>query len=251
MKFQINRIYNDDCVVGMKNIPDYSIDNVLTSPPYNTNRPNLPDRGYDLYKDGMSNADYSKWICSIFNEFDRILKRNGCVLWNMSYGNENSECMPLMIADIIRKTNFTIADIIVWKKKNASPNNVSPNKLTRICEFVYVFCRKTEYETFLANKRVVSQRANGQRMYENVSNYIEAPNKDESTDLNKATFSTAFVEKLINMYIRPHSIVLDCFMGTGTTAIGCINRNVNFIGYEAWLNVTETFIIPDKPNWIK
>lgn len=232
MKFQINRIYNEDCVVGMKKIPNASVNNVLTSPPYNTNRPNMPDRGYDLYKDGMPNTDYSRWICSIFNEFDRILKPNACVLWNVSYGSENAECMPFTIADIVLGTNFTIADIIVWKKTNAAPNNVSPNKLTRICEFVYVFCRKCEIATFIANKKVVSERANGQRMYENISNYIEAPNNDESTDLNKATFSTAFVEKLIGMYIKPHGIVLDCFMGTGTTAIGCINRNANFIGFE-------------------
>lgn len=232
MKFQINKIYNEDCVVGMKNIPSHSIDNILTSPPYNTNRNNMPDRGYDLYQDGMSNEDYSKWTCSIFKEFDRILKNDGCVLWNMSYGSENIECMPLTIADIIRETGFTVADIIVWKKLNAFPNSVSPNKLTRICEFVYVLCRKSEISTFLSNKKVVSERANGQRMYENISNFIEAPNNDESTDLNKATFSTGFVERLIDVYIKPHSVILDCFMGTGTTAIGCINRNVNFVGFE-------------------
>lgn len=232
MKFQINRIYNCDCLIGMKNIPDCSIDNVLTSPPYNTNRPDMPDRGYDLHKDRMTNAEYSQWICSIFKEFSRILKKNGCVLWNVSYGSENVECMPLTIADIIRETNFTVADIIVWKKSNAAPNNVSPNKLTRICEFVYVFCRKSELLTFATNKKVVSQRANGQKMYENVSNFIEAPNNNESTDLNKATFSAEFVGKLIGMYIKPHSVVLDCFMGTGTTAIGCINNNINFIGFE-------------------
>lgn len=42
--------------------------------------------------------------------------------------------MWLTIADILRNTNFTIADSIIWKKKSALPNNVSPNKLTRITE---------------------------------------------------------------------------------------------------------------------
>ena len=86
--------------------------------------------------------------------------------------------------------------------------------------------------TFNTNKKVIKKRETGQDIYENVFNFIQAPNNDESTDLNKATFSTEFVQKLINIYVKPHSIVLDCFMGTGTTAIGCINSNVNFIGFE-------------------
>ena len=232
MEFQINKIYNEDCLMGMRNIPASSVDNVLTSPPYNIIRPNSTDRGYDLYKDGISNEEYSKWTCDIFNEFDRLLKADGCVLWNMSYGCENTECMSLTVADIIRNTNFTLADIIVWKKQSATPNNVSQNKLTRICEYVYVFCRKSEFMTFNTNKKIIKQRETGQDIYENVFNFIQAPNNDGSTDLNKATFSTEFVQKLINIYVKPHSIVLDCFMGTGTTAIGCINSNVNFIGFE-------------------
>lgn len=232
MEFQINKIHNEDCLMGMRNIPAGSVDNVLTSPPYNIIRPNSTDRGYDLYKDGMSNEEYSKWTCDIFNEFDRILKADGCVLWNMSYGCENTECMSLTVADIIRNTNFTLADIVVWKKQSATPNNVSQNKLTRICEYVYVFCRKSEFMSFKTNKKVIKKRETGQDIYENVFNFIQAPNNDESTDLNKATFSTEFVQKLINIYVKPHSIVLDCFMGTVTTAIGCINSNVNFIGFE-------------------
>ncbi len=232
MEYKINRIYNMDCVEGMKGMPSGCVDKVLTSPPYNIIRPNSTDRGYDLYKDGMSNEEYSEWICNIFNEFDRILKKDGCVMWNMSYGCENTECMSLTIADIIRKTNFTIADIIVWKKQSATPNNVSKNKLTRICEFVYILCRKDEFSTFETNKSIVNVRTSGQDIYENIFNFIEAPNNDESTDLNKATFSSSFVSKLLSIYGKSGQLVLDTFMGTGTTAIGCINHNMNFIGFE-------------------
>lgn len=232
MKVKINTIYNMDCYKGLKLIPNKSIDKVLTSPPYNIIRPNSTDRGYDLYKDGMTNEQYSDWIISLFEEFDRVLVDNGCIMWNMSYGCENTECMSLTIADIIRKSNFTIADIIVWKKQSATPNNVSKNKLTRICEFVYIFCRKSEFQTFEANKVVVNVRETGQDIYENVFNFIEAPNNDESTDLNKATFSSRFVQKLLNIYAKENDIILDTFMGTGTTAIGCINMSMNFIGFE-------------------
>ena len=228
---ETNKIYNKDCLMAMKKMPSNIIDNVITSPPYNTMRHAI-DQGYDEYKDGITNENYSKWVCEIFNEFDRILKNNGSVIWNMSYGGENTECMSLTVADIIRNTPFTLADIIVWKKQNATPNNVSQNKITRICEYVYIFCRKSEFYTFETNKKVISTSQSNQKIYENIFNYIEAPNNDYSTPLNKATFSTDFVKKLIKIYVKPHSLVLDTFMGTGTTAIGCIDSNVNFIGFE-------------------
>lgn len=239
MKFQINKIYNEDCVVGMRNMPNHSIDNILTSPPYNTSRnsgsfENL-DRRYDVYTEFESNEEYCKWTVELFNMYDKVLKKNGCVLYNISYGVdgvENVECMPLAVAEIIKSTPFTIADIIVWKKNNAIPNNSSSNKLTRICEFVYVFCRKQEFNTFYCNKKVLSVSSKGQNVYENIFNKVTAKNNDGKNPYNNATFSTEFVERLIDMYIKPHSLVLDCFMGTGTTAIGCINRNVNFVGFE-------------------
>lgn len=232
MKIQLNKIYNQDCVDFMSKIPDNAIDIVITSPPYNIIRPNSTDRGYDVYKDGLSNKEYSAWCCNIFNEFNRIVKKNGCILWNMSYGSENVECMPLTISEIIKNTNFTLADIIVWKKKTATPNNVSSNKLTRIVEFVYVFCRKDEFYTFFTNKKKVNERETKQPIYENLYNFIEAPNNDGSTELNKATFSSLLVKKLLQIYGRKNSICFDCFMGTGTTAIGCIDENINFVGCE-------------------
>lgn len=231
---EINKIYNEDCIKTMKNrIDNESIDAVLTSPPYNIIRPSLKDRGYDEYKDGMSNDEYSAWIVGLFIEFDRILKKDGIVIWNMSYGCENTECMNLTIADIVRKTNFTIADIIIWKKQSATPNNVSKNKLTRICEFVYVFCRKSEFMTFNMNKEIVGYRNDtNQTIYKNYFNFIECPNNDESNNLNKATFSSNFVQKLLNLYCKKGWLIYDCFMGTGTTALGCHRLRMNYIGSE-------------------
>ena len=224
---ELSELYNGDCVAIMQELVDrrITLDKVITSPPYNIIRPSSDDRGYDLYKDGMTNEEYSNWIVKIFNLYDNLLNKNGCIMWNMSYGSENTTCMNLTIADILRKTNFTLADIIVWKKNCATPNNVSPNKMTRICEFVYVFCRKEEFNTFTSNKKVVSQSTTGQDIYENVFNFINAANNDESTDLNKATFSTDFVNELIDRYVLPTDIIMDNFSGTGTTMIAAERRN--------------------------
>jgi site-specific DNA-methyltransferase (adenine-specific) len=150
----------------------------------------------------------------------------------MSYGTENSSLMSLTIAEIINNTNFEIADIIIWKKKSATPNSTSHNKLTRICEFVYIFCRKNEISTFKTNKKNVNSMNSGQLVYENIFNFIDASNNDESNDLNKATFSSEFVRKLFKIYAKENSLVYDPFMGTGTTAKACIIDKHNFIGSE-------------------
>ena len=150
----------------------------------------------------------------------------------MSYGTENTIAMNLTVAEIIKKTNFILADIIVWKKKSATPNNVSHNKMTRIVEFIYVFCKKEDFHTFTSNKKSVGERDTGQKTYENVFNFFEADNNDYSQDLNKATFSTDMVQQLIDRYILKGDTVLDNFSGTGTTLVACLENGIESIGIE-------------------
>ena len=228
---KVNTMYCESNLETMSRTPNEFIDCILTSPPYNIFNTKAKDRGYDYYEDNKTDIEYINWTIEIFNEFNRILKKDGVVIYNMSYGSENPNLMSLTIANIIEKTNFSLADIIVWKKSTAMPNSPSKNRLTRICEFVYIFCRKNELFTFNANKKIISENNNA-TFYESINNFIDAPNNDESNDLNKATFSTKFVRKLLNIYAKENSIVYDPFMGTGTTAKACINDNHKFIGSE-------------------
>lgn len=209
---ELNKIWCESNEITMKeHIDEKSIDVILTSPFYNSTD---GDRGtlnnthskgyascrYDEFNDNMPEKDYNDYIVRLFHSFDRILKTNGVVLWNVSYGSNNPNGMFTCINDIITKSNFSIADCLVWKKKSALPNNVSSNRLTRITEFVFVFARKNELDTFICNKQITSQSRTGQNYYENIFNFIEADNNDEVCPYNKATFSTDFVKKLLKVY---------------------------------------------------
>jgi DNA modification methylase len=185
-----------------------------------------------VWQDGIDNDEYYEMTLDVFNGIDRVLKPNGVVLYNMSYGNQNSECMLRTIYNIIDRTDFTMADIMVWKKPNCTPNTVSPNKLTRMCEFVFVLCRRSEFNTFQANKKVLGERYKGLPCYETVFNWMEAKSTDSPTELNRAVFSTEFVTKLLHIYTHEGDVVLDPFMGTGTTAVGCLLNNRQYIGFE-------------------
>lgn len=233
---ELNKIYCEDCLETMEKM-DKKIDIVLTSPPYNTSRKGATDLSthqcrYESYEDAMSDEEYTDWTLKIFRAFDKCLKQNGCVLYNVSYSSENTTLLWNLISDIQRNSAFCVADCIVWKKSSALPNNVSHNKLTRICEFVFVFCRKTEIGTFFMDKGVSSHRDNGQTMYNNVFNFIEAPNNDENCPIHKATYSTLLCRRLLLMYTKENDIVYDPFMGTGTTALACIKEKRNYIGSE-------------------
>lgn len=243
----INTIYNEDCFDTMKQMPDNFVDLILTSPFYNTNKhagnigvlkdkhydmKNLPSYMYDMHVDNMTNEEYNEFTKNLFIVFDRVLKSNGCILYNLSYGAENTTGMFEAVNAIITETPFTIADVICWKKLNAMPNNVSPNRLTRVWEFVFVFCRNSEEHTFHMNKRMRGRRATGQANYENIPNFIVAENNDGICPYNRATYSEDLCKQLLQMYAPDKSLVYDPFMGSGTTAVACKRLNLNYIGSE-------------------
>lgn len=241
---ELNKVYTEDCFITIKKMIEEGIkvNNIITSPFYNTcratsyhktqkSRDNYEGR-YDVHLDNMTDEQYIDFTIRLFEQFDKILEKNGCILYNISYGSENTHLMWLVVSDVIRRTNFTIADDIIWKKKSALPNNVSPNKLTRIVEHVFVFCRKSEFKTFEANKEVTSIRKSGQKMYANYFNFIEAKNNDGSNKLNKATFSTDLVLQLMNIYVKENSLVYDPFSGTCTTQNACAIYGCDYIGSE-------------------
>lgn len=235
-------IFNKDCVPFMnENLPSGCVDVVLTSPPYNTNKKSgnglvdqksFPYVRYDMPMDNMTSGEYITWTMRVFEGFDRVLKKDGVVLYNLSYGNENTDQVFLLLAEIIKRTNFTIVDTICWKKKNAMPNNVSKNRLTRIWEFVFVLCRKKETKTFHTNKAVTSVRKNGQKMYESIENIVFAKNNDGVCHLNRATYSTDLCKQLLAIYAPAESVVFDPFCGTGTTANACKKMGLSFVGTE-------------------
>ena len=81
-------------------------------------------------------------------------------------------------------------------------------------------------------KQVSDLTEEQKKYYEVIDNFIIAKNNDESTNLNKATYSTELCEKLLTIYTKEGDICYDPFMGTGTTGVACKLIGRNFIGSE-------------------
>jgi site-specific DNA-methyltransferase (adenine-specific) len=140
----------------------------------------------------------------------------------MSSLKNNASNLFRVITEIEDKSNFVLIEQICWKKKNGTPSKEA--RLTRVWENVFIFIRKSDWKSF-------------HQKYKNIlvgkPNYIEAPNNDFANDINKACFSSSMVEQLLTLYgANENSLVLDNFMGTGTTSIGCEKIGCSSIGIE-------------------
>jgi len=237
MNMELNKIYNEDCFVTMNRIINYnSIDCVLTSPPYNMTkrRGGISDSGrYDIYNDWLSQDEYISFSVKLFKEFDRIVKPNGVVIYNLSYSKENGILPYLVISEIYQQTQWTVVDTLIWEKNSAIPSPADKRHYTRKCETIFIFARKTEKETFNRYPEVSSIGSNGQIYYHTYNNIVRARNNDNSTHkLNQATYSTDLCIQLLSLYAKPEDVIYDPFMGTGTTGNACKLIGLNYIGSE-------------------
>lgn len=240
-------IWNEDCLESMENrIPEGGVDLVMTSPPYNMTgrKGGISDSGrYDVYEDWKTPDEYLKWSCSVFSGFERILKKDGVVLYNFSYSIENPSLPYRLVSVLESKTPFRLVDTIIWKKGTGLPFPANQRRLSRNWEYVFVFVRDTDINTFRTARKPVSENSRGQKYYETAYNMVTARNNDGAThNLNQATYSTELCLKLFDIYLNDGCVVYDPFCGTGTTGVACAvsqKQDIKFIGSEISENQCE------------
>ena len=219
-------LFNADTNDGMQLMYEvgWEVDYILTSPPYNAHRTDFYN-GTTRINDSKDNEEYKQWLVSHFKAYDMLLKKDGVIIYNINYMSSlknNTSNLFRIITEIEDKTNFVLIEQICWKKINGTPSKEA--RLTRTWENVFIFIRKDDWKTF-------------HQKYKDIlvgkPNYIEAPNNDFANDINKACFSSSMVEQLLRLYgANKDSLVLDNFMGTGTTAIGCEKIGCSSVGIE-------------------
>ena len=236
---KLNTIYNEDCFDTMKRMENESVNLILTSPPYNMTKRKggYADTGrYDVYNDWKTEEEYIDFTENLFNEFSRIVTMDGVVLYNFGYSIENPALPYKLVANIVENTDWRLVDTICWKKKSGLPFPANKCRLSRTWEFIFVFAKQISMDDFYIDKGVASvSEKTGQKYYNVFYNFIEARNNDEKTSkLNQATFSSELVTKLLDLYAGKDFVVYDPFMGTGTTAVGCLKseKHINYIGSE-------------------
>ena len=211
---EINMIYNKDCLKGLKEIPSETIDLIITSPPYNLgNNHHTGNYKHSPYDDDMKEENYQKWQVEILNECYRVLKKDGSMMYN--HKNRIKNGIQITPYEWLLKTKFTIKQEIVWINRSQNFDKVR-------------FYPWTERVYWLAKspKTTLNNSLNKHDVFD--WNEWE-PEGAESKD--KRAFPLQMALDLIEVF--PESkLILDPFMGSGTTAIAAKISNKNFIGFE-------------------
>ena len=224
---ELNKIYNEDCLEGMKRIPDKSIDMILADLPY-----------------GTTNCKWDTIIPlePLWEQYERIIKDNGAVVLTAS--QPFSSTLVMSNPKLFRYE-------WVWDKKNPTNFAMAKKQPLKYHETILVFAKKqTEYypikwrgkpnhkQGLLKNDQRSEVYGKIKRTKDNLSgmkyprSIIEISKHSSQGGLHPTQKPVALFEYLVKTYTNEGDVVLDNCMGSGTTAIAAINTNRNFIGFE-------------------
>ena len=225
---ELDVIYNEDCYEGIKRIPDKSIDLVYVDVPYDLEG-NDNNRDYEKeYNDSLNSNSISyldkahrkstnefKHIAfgfdfKLLDEFVRVLKNIYIYIWC-----SKKQILPLMkyfVED--RKCHF---DIITWHKTNPVPS----------CNLYH---NDTEYCLVFRDSKATKNNGN---YFSKFKYFVSGLNAKDKSLYNHPTIKPVeFVKQHILNSTDENDIVLDTFMGSGTTAVACKETNRHYIGFE-------------------
>ena len=249
----LDTVVNMDCLEGMGMLPDRSVDIIVTSPPYNIGKE------YRAYNDQRPRMEFLTWLGSILAECGRVLREDGSFFLNVG-GKPSDHWIPLDIVMEAREC-FHLQNVIHWVKSISIPHEsvgkaagvdedlavghykpVNSDRYLSSChEYVFHLTPKgstrldklaigVEYQ----DKSNIRRWASGEGGFRDRGNVWFIP---YDTIQSSRPHPTVFPHKLPEMCIKLHGasrsiVVLDPFMGTGSTAVACVNLGVHFRGFE-------------------
>lgn len=222
-KKYINKIICGDTETVMRCFPAESIDLVITSPPYNLKNStgngmsvntktgkwagNPLQNGYTDHSDDMPYDDYVSWQKRCLSEMMRVLKPTGAIFYNHKWRVQDG-----LIQDRREIVNdFPIRQIIIWRRKGGI--NFNPGYFLPTYEVIYLIA-KPDFK--------LVPKANA------VGDVWEI--KQESDNKHPAPFPLELINRIVSS--TSAEIILDPFMGSGTTAISSIKYGRKYIGID-------------------
>ncbi|MFZ5974811.1 MAG: DNA-methyltransferase [Bacillota bacterium] len=217
-----NQIICGDTVSVLRTLPDTSIDLIVTSPPYNLKNSSgngLKDgrggkwknaqliNGYDTYNDCMPYDEYVKWQRECLKEMMRLLKDDGAIFYNHKWRVQNGLLQDRH--EII--DGFPVRQIIIWRRKGGI--NFNKGYFLPTYEVIYLIAKP---------KFRLAPKANS---YGDIWEFMQ-----EMNNPHPAPFPVDLIERIISSTFA--QIVLDPFMGSGTTAVAARNQGRDYIGID-------------------
>lgn len=218
----LNKIICGDILEVMRQIPDESLDLVVTSPPYNLKNSTgngMKDgrggkwskaallNGYSNHHDSMPHNEYIKWQRDCLTEMLRVIKDNGAIFYNHKWRVQNGLLQDR--ADIV--SGFPVRQIIIWRRKGGI--NFNKGYFLPTYEVIYLIAKP---------KFKLAPKANA---YGDIWEFTQ-----EMKNPHPAPFPVTLINRIISS--TEAQTVLDPFMGSGTTAVAARALGRNYIGIE-------------------
>ncbi len=218
----IDKIIHGDCLEIMKRMPDESVDIILTSPPYNLKNSTgngMKDgrcgkwanaalqNGYESHSDDLPHEEYVAWQKDCLREMMRLIPDNGAIFYNHKWRVQGGLLQDR--SDIV--SQFPVRQIIIWKRSGGI--NFNSGYFLPTYEVIYLIAKKNFK---------LAPKANA---YGDVWDI-----KQEFHNKHPAPFPLELAKRVISSTTA--EIVLDPFMGSGTTALAAKTLDRHYVGIE-------------------
>lgn len=214
LKMELNKIYNMDCLEGLKQLEDNSVQFIFEDPPYNL-------IGLDVFMDSRIYISLAKQRAK---EYMRILKFDGSIII----------CgRPPVICDVVlymQEAGFILTDWVTWWKVDsitAKKDGYSTNYE------VFAVFRRSPFTKF--NHIPVPSKSGNYHAEVNIGSvwgHCKISSNHKEGTKHPTQKPIKFLERFVNTFSDKGDLVLDPFMGSGTTAVACAKLSRDFVGFE-------------------
>lgn len=240
MKLDI--IFNKSCEV-MSELPDKSVDLMVTSPPYNIGI----DYGYKYengraisskgvkYADSLPEKEYRNMLKNVIEETKRVLKDDGQIWFNIKNRYDDKQIIPpFWVMELFE--DMYLKNLVIWNFDWGGSTN---KRFAPRYEYVFFYTKHKDQYTFnLDEVKIPSLNFRPDRYKTQLKNpsdvwrmALVSGNEIERTD-HPAQYPEELIERIILTGTNEGEIVLDPFMGSGTTAVVAKRLNRHYVGYE-------------------
>lgn len=228
----LNTIIASSCE-NMKDIPNNSLHLMITSPPYNVSKE---------YDNDLSLNEYLNLLKNCFTETYRVLVDGGRACINIAnIGRKPYIPLSDYVSKIMIEIGFNMRGEIIWNKSAGSGistawgsfQSASNPILRDVHEYILIFSKGNyKRERDKVEKELRKDNITKEEFIEWTKSVWTMNTESAKRIGHPAPFPEELPNRLIKLFSFTNDIVIDPFMGSGTTAIAAIKNNRNFVGYE-------------------